>query len=193
MSHYNVNASVPKTLIQYLIGWVVRQGLFDDGTNRVLQAILDTEISPELVPGRNGAGEGNGGDADGPSQSTEAKIGPYDLQDFHLYFLSRYGFRPSKVAYLAHHAWGDRERGSWPPDFPETNKHEYDLATIKRWLELFLDRFFRLSQFKRSAMPNGPKVGSGGSLSPRGDWRAPSDASSRPWIDELRANVPDGE
>ena len=124
MSHYNVNASVPKTLIQYLIGWVIRQGLFDDGTNEVLQAILDTEISPELVPGRNGAGEGNGngGDADGPSQSTEAKIGPYDLQDFHLYFLSRYGFRPSKVAYLAHHAWGDRERGSWPPDFPETKQ-----------------------------------------------------------------------
>jgi NAD+ synthase (glutamine-hydrolysing) len=153
----------------------------------VLQAILDTDISPELVPGRE---EEGGGSA---LQSTEARIGPYDLQDFHLYFISRYGFRPSKVAYLAHHAWRDKDRGPWPPDFPEAKKHEYDLATIKRWLELFLDRFFRLSQFKRSAMPNGPKVGSGGSLSPRGDWRAPSDASSRPWIEELRANVPDDE
>jgi NAD+ synthase (glutamine-hydrolysing) len=187
MAHYNVNASVPKTLIQYLIGWVLRQGIFDAGTNAVLQAILDTDISPELVPGR----EEEGGSS--ALQSTEARIGPYDLQDFHLYFISRYGFRPSKVAYLAHHAWRDKDRGPWPPDFPEAKKHEYDLATIKRWLELFLDRFFRLSQFKRSAMPNGPKVGSGGSLSPRGDWRAPSDASSRPWIEELRANVPDDE
>jgi NAD+ synthase (glutamine-hydrolysing) len=185
MAHYNVNASVPKTLIQYLIGWVIRQRIFDDETGAVLAAILDTDISPELVPGREEEGGG------GALQSTEAKIGPYDLQDFHLYFLSRYGFRPSKVAYLAHHAWRDTDRGPWPPDFPEAKKHEYDLATIKRWLELFLDRFFRLSQFKRSAMPNGPKVGSGGSLSPRGDWRAPSDASSRPWIEELRANVPD--
>jgi NAD+ synthase (glutamine-hydrolysing) len=127
---------------------------------------------------------------EGPAQSTEEQIGPYDLQDFHLYFVSRYGFRPSKIAFLAHHAWGDREAGLWPPGFPEAGKRAYDLATIKRWLELFLHRFFELSQFKRSAMPNGPKVGSGGSLSPRGDWRAPSDASSRAWVEELRKNVP---
>ncbi len=182
MSHYNVNASVPKTLVQYLIGWVIRDGQFDEATNRVLQSILDTEISPELVPGA--------AEADGPAQSSEERIGPYELQDFHLYFVSRYGFRPSKIAFLAHHAWGDRERGEWPPGFPPDKRHEYDLPTIKRWLELFLLRFFELSQFKRSAMPNGPKVGSGGSLSPRGDWRAPSDASARAWIEELRENVP---
>jgi NAD+ synthase (glutamine-hydrolysing) len=117
-------------------------------------------------------------------------VGPFELQDFHLYFLSRYGFRPSKIAFLAHHAWGDRTRGPWPPDFPDDKKNEYDLAAIRRWLELFLHRFIELSQFKRSAMPNGPKVGSGGSLSPRGDWRAPSDASARAWIEELRQNVP---
>jgi NAD+ synthase (glutamine-hydrolysing) len=184
MAHYNVNSSVPKTLIQYLIGWVVRTGQFDDETSRVLTSILETAISPELVPGAGVAGE------EGPAQSTEEQIGPYDLQDFHLYFVSRYGFRPSKIAFLAHHAWGDREAGLWPPGFPEAGKRAYDLATIKRWLELFLHRFFELSQFKRSAMPNGPKVGSGGSLSPRGDWRAPSDASSRAWVEELRKNVP---
>jgi NAD+ synthase (glutamine-hydrolysing) len=184
MSHYNVNASVPKTLIQYLIGWVVRTGQFDDETSRVLGSILDTAISPELVPGAEEAPE------DGPAQATEERTGPYDLQDFHLYFVSRYGFRPSKIAFLAHHAWGDPAAGLWPPGFPEARKHGYDLPTIKRWLELFLHRFFELSQFKRSAMPNGPKVGSGGSLSPRGDWRAPSDASSRAWIEELRRNVP---
>ncbi len=184
MSHYNVNTSVPKTLIRYLIAWVVRQDLFGDETNEVLRAILDTRISPELVPGQVD-------ESGGPSQSTEEQIGPYELQDFHLYFLSRYGFRPSKVAYLAHHAWGDKSEGTWPPDFPEDEKNEYDLATIKRWLALFLDRFFRFSQFKRSAMPDGPKVGSGGSLSPRGDWRAPSDASAAPWLAELEENVPD--
>ena len=175
MSHYNVNASVPKTLIQYLVGWVVRSGRFDDATGAVLSSILATEISPELVPG---------------GQGTEATIGPYELQDFHLYFVSRYGFRPSKIAYLAHCAWGDTERGAWPPDFPADERRAYDLPTIKRWLALFLDRFFRQSQFKRTAMPNGPKVGSGGSLSPRGDWRAPSDATAKPWLDELEENVP---
>lgn len=181
MSHYNVNASVPKTLIQYLIQWVVDQGEFDKKTNSVLLDILSTEISPELVPG---------GDGTGPTQSTEAVVGPLELQDFHLYFVSRYGFRPSKVAFIAHAAWGDRDRGDWPDTIPEEGRHEYDLATIKRWLEVFLHRFFEISQFKRSAMPNGPKVGSGGSLSPRGDWRAPSDSSATPWLEELRANVP---
>ena len=183
MSHYNVNASVPKTLIQYLIRWVVATRQFDDATNAILMAILDTEISPELVPGLLGGG--------GPAQSTQETVGPFDLQDFHLYFLSRYGFRPSKVAFIAHAAWGDRDRGDWPDAIPPEARHHYDLATIKKWLDVFLYRFLETSQFKRSAMPNGPKVGSGGSLSPRGDWRAPSDASATPWREELRRNVPD--
>jgi NAD+ synthase (glutamine-hydrolysing) len=184
MSHYNVNASVPKTMIQYLIRWVIDTGQFDAGTNRVLQAILDTEISPELVP----AGEGEPGE--GPAQSTQQKIGPYELQDFTLYYITRYGFRPSKVAFLAHHAWGDHARGPWPELLPEERRNQYDLPTIKRWMEVFLWRFFKTSQFKRSAMPNGPKVGSGGSLSPRGDWRAPSDSEATVWLGELRRNVP---
>jgi NAD+ synthase (glutamine-hydrolysing) len=184
MSHYNVNASVPKTLIQELIRWVIRAGLFDAGTNDVLQSILDTEISPELVPDEKGAGER-------PAQRTEDVIGPYELQDFHLYYLSRFGLRPSKVAYLAYQAWRDRTRGAWPAFLPEEKRNEYDLGTIKHWLEVFLYRFFKISQFKRSAMPNGPKVGSGGSLSPRSDWRAPSDGEATPWLEELRRNVPD--
>ena len=184
MSHYNVNASVPKTLIQHLIRWAIKTEQYDSETSAVLQAILDTEISPELVPDAKGAN-------DRPAQSTESVIGPYELQDFNLYYLLRFGFRPSKVAFLAHHAWGDRGRGVWPAFLPEERRHQYDLPTIKRWLEVFLYRFFKLSQFKRSALPNGPKVGSGGSLSPRSDWRAPSDSEATPWLDELRANVPD--
>jgi NAD+ synthase (glutamine-hydrolysing) len=182
MSHYNVNTSVPKTLIQHLIRWVVQTEQFDPETGRILQSILDTEISPELVPG--GA---EGGEA---VQSTQAKVGPYELQDFHLYYVTRFGFRPSKVAFLAHHAWGDRERGPWPEFIAGEGRNEYDLPTIKKWLEVFLWRFFKTSQFKRSAMPNGPKVGSGGSLSPRGDWRAPSDSEATVWLEELRSNVP---
>ncbi|MBW3552817.1 MAG: NAD(+) synthase [Gemmatimonadetes bacterium] len=188
MSHYNVNASVPKTLIQYLIRWVAGTGQLDEGANATLMDILNTEISPELVPGD--AKGAKGAKSDGPSQSTEAVVGPYELQDFHLYFISRYGFRPSKVAYLAHNAWGDRSKGDWPDGIPDEARREYDLPTITKWLEVFLRRFFETSQFKRSAMPNGPKVGSGGSLSPRGDWRAPSDASAAPWLEELRRNVP---
>jgi NAD+ synthase (glutamine-hydrolysing) len=188
MSHYNVNASVPKTLIQHLIRWVIESRQFDEAANRVLASILATEISPELVPA--GVAIEGGAAAAEPHQSTEERIGPFDLQDFHLYFVTRYGFRPSKIAFLAHHAWSDRTRGAWPPGFPDDRKNQYDLPAIRRWLELFLHRFFELSQFKRSAMPNGPKVGSGGSLSPRGDWRAPSDASARAWIEELRQNVP---
>ena len=184
MSHYNVNASVPKTLIQHLIRWVITTGQFDPETAATLQSILDTEISPELVPAQEGR------DA-APAQSTEARIGPYELQDFHLYYITRFGMRPSKVAFLCYHAWGDRERGHWPDLLPPEKRNQYDLATIKRWLEVFLYRFFQLSQFKRSALPNGPKVGSGGSLSPRGDWRAPSDAAATVWLDELRRNVPD--
>ena len=184
MSHYNVNASVPKTLIQHLIRWVIASGQFDAATGAILHSILTTEISPELVP----AAEGGQG---GPAQSTEAAIGPYALQDFNLYYLTRFGFRPSKVAFLSHHAWSDAGRGNWPVGIGEEQRVAYDLATIRRWLELFLFRFFQISQFKRSAVPNGPKVGSGGSLSPRGDWRAPSDSEARVWLDELRANVPE--
>ena len=94
------------------------------------------------------------------------------------------------MAWLAQHSWGDVERGVWPDDLPPAARHAYDLATIKRWLSVFLHRFFETSQYKRSAMPNGPRVGTGGSLSPRGDWRAPSDASARAWLDELERSVP---
>jgi NAD+ synthase (glutamine-hydrolysing) len=183
MSHYNVNASVPKTLIQQLIRWVAATGQFSGDTSQILLAILNTEISPELVPHDSGR-------SDQPAQSTEAKIGPYELQDFNLYYLTRFGLRPSKVAFLALHAWGDSRRGHWPDLLPLERRHEYDLATIKKWLELFLFRFFQTSQFKRSAVPNSPKVGSGGSLSPRGDWRAPSDSAATIWLEELRRNVP---
>ncbi len=183
MSHYNVNVSVPKTLIQYLIRWVIASGQFDDGTNTILDAILGTEISPELVPHADG-------DRDKPAQSTQQVIGPYELQDFNLYYTTRFGFRPSKVAFLAHTAWHDREKGAWPEGYPPDQRRDYDLKTIVHWLEVFLHRFFAISQFKRSAVPNGPKVGSGGSLSPRGDWRAPSDGNATAWQDELKRNVP---
>ena len=180
MSHYNVNASVPKTLIQHLIRWLIRSRQFDAATLEVLDRIVNTQISPELVPG---SGEE-------PEHSSEAVVGPYELQDFNLYYLSRFGYRPSKVAFLAHAAWGRRDRGRWPDTVPEDARREYDLATIRHWLEVFLRRFFQASQFKRSAMPNGPKVGSGGSLSPRSDWRAPSDSPATVWLEELRRNVP---
>lgn len=180
MSHYNVNASVSKTLIQHLIRWVIRSELFDEETGETLGRILDTIISPELVPK----------DESGAMQSTEDKIGPYDLHDFFLFYITRFGLKPSKVAYLALQAWQDAERGHWPAYFPDEKKREFDLATIRRWLETFLFRFFTISQFKRSASPNGPKVTSGGSLSPRGDWRAPSDGNARIWLKELQDNVP---
>jgi NAD+ synthase (glutamine-hydrolysing) len=184
MSHYHVNASVPKTLIQYLIRWVADSKQFSDEANWALASILETQISPELVPTTEGQGAAE-------LQSSEAVVGPFELQDFHLYYVTRFGFRPSKVAYLAHQAWGDRDRGTWPELIPPTKRHQYDLATIKKWLEVFLYRFFKLSQFKRSAIPNAPKVGSGGSLSPRSDWRAPSDSEAVAWLDELRRTVPD--
>jgi NAD+ synthase (glutamine-hydrolysing) len=181
MSHYNVNAGVPKTLIQHLIRWVARTGDFSAEVNATLAAILDTEISPELVPAA--AGE--------RPQSTEAAIGPYALQDFNLYYTLRFGFRPSKIAFLALHAWGDANVGAWPPHFPEARRVQYTLPEIRDWLALFLRRFFGFSQFKRSAMPNGPKVSHGGSLSPRGDWRAPSDGNAAAWLEELAKNVPE--
>ncbi len=180
MSHYNVNGGVAKTLIRHLIRWVAGR---DDmaGAAAVLNAILDTEISPELVP----AG------VDGKIQSTEGTVGPYALNDFFLFHITRFGMTPSKVAWLCHQAWGDASRGQWPAHHPHGDRVAYDLATIKFWLRKFLVRFFQNSQFKRSALPNGPKVVTGGSLSPRGDWRAPSDGNARVWLDELDANVPD--
>ncbi len=180
MSHYNVNASVPKTLIQHLIRFVAASGDVSEETAALLHAILDTEISPELVPA----------DATGAIQSTEAIVGPYALQDFNLYYTTRYGFAPSKVAYLAEHAWADAAAGAWPRNIPEAVRRAYDLPEIRKWLEVFLKRFFAFSQFKRSAMPNGPKISSGGSLSPRGDWRAPSDGNAAAWLAELAENVP---
>ncbi len=184
MSHYAVNSSVPKTLIQYLIRWVATTEAFGSDASKVLLDILDTEISPELVPGD---------DDKTPSQRSEDTIGPYELQDFHLYYLSRYGLRPSTVAWLAEQAWSVETRGEWPDDLPVAKRHQYDRTEIVRWLRVFLGRFFGTSQFKRSCIPNGPKVGSGGSLSPRGDWRAPSDSSPSVWIDELERNVPNVE
>ncbi|MBO9510871.1 NAD(+) synthase [Erythrobacter sp. A6_0] len=181
MSHYNVNAGVPKTLIQYLIRWTTTTGQFDEETDGVLLSILDTEISPELVP----AGE------DGAIQSTESKIGPYELNDFFLHHILRWGQTPSHVAFLAWHAWHDARGGVWPAGFPEERKNEYDLDTIAGWLEKFIRRFFAFSQFKRSALPNGPKVSSGGALSPRGDWRAPSDAVADVWLAELHEGLPE--
>ena len=179
MAHYGVNAGIPKTLIQHLIRWVVAEGLFDDAVGRTLLSILDTEISPELVPAEAG----------GAIQSTQAKIGPYALQDFTLWHVLRRGSRPSRIAFLAHRAWADAQSGDWPEGLPQAEKVAYDLPEIRRWLELFHRRFFT-NQFKRSTLPNGPKVVAGGSLSPRGDWRMPSDAAATAWLAELERNVP---
>lgn len=182
MSHYAVNAGVPKTLIQHIIRWVIAEGEgIDDRTAGVLQSVLDTEISPELVP----AGQ------DGKVQSTEDAIGPYALHDFALFHVLRYGLRPSKIAFLAEHAWADADAGAWPPGFPVDERYAYDRPTIVRWLRVFLRRYFGFAQFKRSAIPNGPKVSPAGSLSPRGDWRAPSDGNPRTWLAELDAALPD--
>ena len=179
MSHYNVNASVPKTLITHLVRWVAETGQIGNSGSDVLINILNTDISPELVPGKS---NGN------PEQKTESVIGPYELQDFNLYYTLRFGFAPSKVAFLAYTAWKDRDAGDWP-EGAHVARNEYALPAIKHNLGIFLDRFFRTSQFKRSCVPNAPKVGSGGSLSPRGDWRAPSDSESVVWMNDLK-NIP---
>jgi NAD+ synthase (glutamine-hydrolysing) len=179
MSHYAVNTGVPKTLVQHLIRWVIDSGQFQEDTNEVLREILDQEITPELIPTEEGK----------KPQATEDSVGPYSLQDFTLFHVLRHGTRPSKVAFLAWHAWHDAAAGEWPPGFPAERRTAYDLATVRRWLEVFVKRFFS-SQFKRSALPNGPKVSAGGSLSPRGDWRMPSDASGAAWLAEIERNVP---
>ncbi len=185
MSHYNVNASVPKTLIQFLLRWAVDTDEFGPDAGRVLAAVLDTAISPELIPAGADAG------AEAPHQNSEHTVGPYELQDFFLYHVLRFGNRPSKVAWLAHQAWGDRDRGAWPDLIPPQRRNEYSLEQTERWLRVFLHRFFQTSQFKRSAIPNAPKVGSGGSLSPRGDWRAPSDGNATTWLAELERGLAD--
>jgi len=159
MSHYNVNGGAPKTLIQHLVAWVANSNLFDAAASATLRDVLNAEISPELVPG---------------GQGTEAVVGPYELQDFNLYWITRYGLKPSKILFLAWSAWAKA----------------YSYIELRRWLEVFLKRFFA-SQYKRSAVPNGPKIVSGGALSPRGDWRAPSDASADLWLAELHANTPE--
>ena len=183
MSHYNVNGGVPKTLIQHLIRWVGGLEVFAGETADVLAAILNTEISPELIPVKEGE----------VPQSTEKSIGPYELQDFNLFYTLRFGFRPSKIAFLAHHAWRDVEEGSWPPAFPSERRRGYDVPAIREWLVVFVKRFFGFAQFKRSAMPNGPKVSHGGSLSPRGDWRAPSDGNAAVWLADIEQNIPTAE
>jgi NAD+ synthase (glutamine-hydrolysing) len=187
MSHYNVNASVPKTLIQFLLRWAIDTGQYGERAGAVLRSILDTAISPELIPSQGRVGP----NPDSPGADSESVVGPYELQDFFLYYTLRFGYRPSKVAFLAYHAWGDRDRGGWPDLIPLERRNQYTLAEIKHWLEVFVGRFFATSQFKRSALPNAPKVGSGGSLSPRSDWRAPSDSSAATWLAELHAGVPD--
>jgi NAD+ synthase (glutamine-hydrolysing) len=181
MSHYNVNASVPKTLIRYLINWVAETGQLGNGVSGVLQNVLETEVSPELVPGEEDGGQ--------PSQRTEEVIGPYELHDFFLYYTTRLGYLPTKIAFLAYCCWHDALSGHWP-DIPLERRHAYKMADIKQWLTVFAERFFQLSQFKRSCVPNAPKVGSGGSLSPRGDYRAPSDASATLWLEQIR-RIPD--
>ena len=180
MSHYNVNAGVPKTLIQHLIRWVASLPDFSDQVDDILLSILGTEISPELIPVKEGE----------VPQSTEKAIGPYELQDFNLFYTLRFGFRPSKIAFLSLHAWGDVEGGTWPVGFPPERRRAYDLPAIRHWLVVFVRRFFGFAQFKRSAMPNGPKVSHGGSLSPRGDWRAPSDGNAAVWLADIDRNVP---
>lgn len=182
MSHYNVNASVPKTLIQHLIRWVAQSVMFSREISSILLDILETEISPELIPGREGPQ---------PGQKTESIIGPFDLQDFNNFYITRYGYLPSKIAFLAYCCWRDRTLGFWP-DIPMHKRNEYGIGQIKHWLNVYLERFFKMSQFKRSCIPNGPKVGSGGSLSPRGDYRAPSDSEAAVWLENARL-IPDGE
>ncbi len=181
MAHYHVNASVPKTLIQYLIRWTALTDQLGSEVSPVLNDILETEISPELVPGDETSGQ--------PVQRTEDIVGPYELQDFTLYYTLRLGYLPAKVAFLAWSAWHDKKLTGWP-DIPESKQHQYTLHDIKKWLKIFLWRFFKTSQFKRSCVPNSPKVGSGGSLSPRGDWRAPSDGEATAWLAELE-RIPD--
>ena len=151
-------------------------GQFEDDTNDLLLEIVEQEITPELIPTRE----------DQLPQSTEASVGPYSLQDFTLFHVLRRGAQPSRIAFLAWHAWRDADAGEWPPNFPQQRRTAYDLGEVRHWLEVFTKRFFS-SQFKRSALPNGPKVSAGGTMSPRGDWRMPSDAGPAAWLAQLES------
>jgi NAD+ synthase (glutamine-hydrolysing) len=182
MSHYNVNTSVPKTLIQHLIRWVAQTNQFSPEVSKILTDVLNTEISPELVPGKSGSN---------PCQKTEDFIGPYELQDFNNFYITRFGYKPTKVAFLEYCTWKDKTRGVWP-DIPTGKRNSYTLKEIKKWLYVYLYRFFKTSQYKRSCVPNGPKVGSGGSLSPRGDYRAPSDSEPDVWLKNWE-DIPDSD
>lgn len=179
MAHYHVNASVPKTLVRHLILWSADSGNWSNDFNQALHDVVDTEISPELVPG----------DVDGqPAQRTEDTLGPYALHDFFLYGVLRHGYAPAKLAYLAAQSWGRQAEDAMEtgfealPDRTGGAVDHYSFAEIRGTLGIFLRRFFSGSQFKRSCIANAPKVGSGGSLSPRGDWRAPSDADAKLWL-----------
>ncbi len=182
MSHYAINASVPKTLIQFMIRWVADTNQLGGEISTILRSILATEFSPELIPGDL--------HEEKPTQRREDIIGPYELQDFILYYTLRFGYLPSKIAFLAYCCWKDRNRGRWP-DIPVERRNQYTIDDIKHWLSVFVWRFFQVSQFKRSCIPNAPKVGSGGSLSPRGDYRAPSDSEATAWLEEIKC-IPDG-
>ncbi|WP_299931773.1 NAD(+) synthase [uncultured Nocardioides sp.] len=179
MSHYTVNAGVPKTLVQHLIRWVISHGEFDEAVGELLGEILELEITPELIPVEEGK----------KPQATQDTVGPYNLQDFTLALVVRHGFRPRKIAFLAWHAWKDLESGEWPPGFPEDARVAYSLEEVRTWLQVFVKRFFA-NQFKRSALPNGPKVSPSGTMSPRGDWRMPSDAKGTAWLAEIDRDVP---
>jgi NAD+ synthase (glutamine-hydrolysing) len=158
MSMYNVNVGIPKTLVKFLVAWAA-QNEFEGAARATLEDIVATKISPELLPADRG----------GASQSTEAAIGPFELHDFFLYHFVRTGATPQKILYLAQHAHFDSE---------------YPIERLRHWLEVFLKRFFA-NQFKRSALPDGPKVGTV-ALSPRGDWRMPSDADVHDWLADLK-------
>jgi NAD+ synthase (glutamine-hydrolysing) len=179
MSHYGVNVGVPKTLVQHLIRWVISHDEFSEEVGDILAEVLGQEITPELIPTEDGV----------KPQSTQDSVGPYNLQDFTLFQVVRHGHRPRKIAFLAWHAWKDAETGQWPPGFPDETRVAYDLAQVRGWLEVFVRRFFA-NQFKRSALPNGPKVSAGGTMSPRGDWRMPSDARGTAWLAEIERDVP---
>ena len=179
MSHYNVNASVPKTLIQYLVRWVASHEALGDEGSAVLRAPRDRD-QPGADPGCAGSRRG----ASQPGQRTEESIGPYELQDFHLYYMLRFGFAPTKVAFLAH-AWRDRARGRWPDELQTAAQRVRagrDQAPPRHLpVALLPDQ-----PVQAQRVPNAPKVGSGGSLSPRGDWRAPSDSEAEVWLEDLK-------
>lgn len=171
MSNYGVNASIPKTLVKYLVKWVAQNSVDPESKNTLID-IIDTPISPELIPA-NEKGE--------IQQKTEDLVGPYELHDFFLYHFLRLGFRPAKILYLAQQAFTKQPHPADSEDGMSVGS--YDDETIQKWLHTFCRRFFT-QQFKRSCLPDGPKVGSV-SLSPRGDWRMPSDASSSDWLSDL--------